>query len=571
MLSSKEEQDAVVKLVDFGCAHLVANAPWLDHQPKGTPTTIAYCPPEVILETTKQRHGQRYDGHPTVQPSWDMWSLGCVIYTMLVGAHPFDLEADATDEQLEERILSGQMPPLRGTEWTGHLSEDAIALIEGLLDPDVSKRWTADQVLDNPWVRGERACSSKIEGSDRRLAKLSKYKTLLGSTFFKALLLQSDAIQSSSTSNRQSLLEAAFRRLDHDNRGFLTKKDIRGGDCSDNGEDLPGYSGVVAEESGDKLSLSDVSALLADNMKNCYFPRGHHIYKEGDPGKAMYLLDSGEVECTTSGGFKKIRKSGELLGIGSLMASDDAKAHHSTAVCLTPVHAIEIKRELFDSYLAADTETFLSMVETDRHRRRERVSSMLQVRREQGRINTFDQGNVLFREGETGDSMYILEDGEICISVQGNLVRTLQPGEVTGEHAALYDRPYNVTAKCTSKACKVLALPYKAMHDLFDSDPSLRRDFRDLVLRRNFKKALCAATKRPFPRTPEEIRVAFDKIDVDQSGAIDLEELRAMVLHFDPDCSDEDIHDMLASLDLNKSGSLTWDEFDRIFSMDKEA
>ena len=566
MLSSMQEQDAVVKLVDFGCAQLVANAPWLSHQPKGTPTTIAYCPPEVIKETKgNDRHQQ---GQPTVQPSWDMWSLGCVIYTMLVGAHPFDLDADATDAQLEERILSGQKPPLRDTEWTSHLSDDAITLIDGLLDPDLSKRWTAEQVLNNPWVRGERACSSKIEGSDQRLSKLNKYKTILGSTFFKSLLFLSDAVQSSSTSNRQSLLEAAFRRLDQGNQGFLTRNDIFAGDGNES-EMLAERGRTSADAPGDNLSLSDVSALLADEMKNCYFPKGHRIYKEGDPGDAIYLLDSGAVESTTSSGFKKIRKSGELLGLGSLMAAQ--KVHHSTAVCLTPVHAIEIKRELFDRYVAADPETFLSIAETDRHRRRERVSSLLQLRRHEGRTLALAQGTVLFREGETGNSLYILENGEICISVHGNLVRTLQPGEVTGTHAAFHRKPYNVTAECTSKECTVLALPYSAIHELFESDPSLRRDFRDLVLRRNFKKALCAETRRPFPRTPMEIRAAFEALDTDRSGAIEYEELRTVVLRFDPSCPDEDIRDMLASLDLNQSGSLTWEEFDRIFSMDKEA
>jgi len=80
MLSSNDDADAVVKLVDFGCAHLERNAPFLDHQKKATANTPAYCPPEVLLEVKVNKHR-----HPTIKSSFDMWSLGIVIYIMLVG------------------------------------------------------------------------------------------------------------------------------------------------------------------------------------------------------------------------------------------------------------------------------------------------------------------------------------------------------------------------------------------------------------------------------------------------------------------------------------------------------
>lgn len=81
MLSSKDPENAIVKLVDFGCAHLQKNAPWMDHQQKGTASTPAYCPPEVLREMRANK-GQR---HAEIRPSFDMWSLGVVIYVMLVG------------------------------------------------------------------------------------------------------------------------------------------------------------------------------------------------------------------------------------------------------------------------------------------------------------------------------------------------------------------------------------------------------------------------------------------------------------------------------------------------------
>lgn len=80
MLSSQNDDDAVIKLVDLGCAHLERNAPFLDHLQRGTANTPAYCPPEVLRESREKKHM-----HVSITSAFDMWSLGMVIYIMLVG------------------------------------------------------------------------------------------------------------------------------------------------------------------------------------------------------------------------------------------------------------------------------------------------------------------------------------------------------------------------------------------------------------------------------------------------------------------------------------------------------
>jgi Ca2+-binding EF-hand superfamily protein len=109
------------------------------------------------------------------------------------------------------------------------------------------------------------------------------------------------------------------------------------------------------------------------------------------------------------------------------------------------------------------------------------------------------------------------------------------------------------------------------MHRLFKSDPSLREDFRELMMRRDFKKAVCTAIGKPFPTSHEEIQAAFQAIDKDKSGEISFEELKELVLRFDPTYNEEDIQYMHESLDLSNTQQVTWKEFRRIFAMDKEA
>jgi len=547
MLSSKDTASAVVKLVDLGCAHSVGVIPDHDHRAKGTAATPAYCPPEVLIELRKDNHE-----HVSINPSFDMWSLGIVIYIMLVGGHPYDLRGSASDKEIENKIVSGEKPPLRGFKYAKHLSEDAMKLIEGLMEKDPEKRLTAEQVLANPWVRGETASRKAIADSDKRLAAYRKYKTRIESTFFKTLLSQTDAIHRSKTTERVPVLELAFRRLDTSKSGYLSTSELQ------------------VDEAGKaaKLSLSDVSSLLSENMKNRYYPKGHVIYEEGDTGDCMYLINSGTIEVTTKDGFKKTRESGEIFGQEVVMSS--SKARERTIRCLTPVHVLEISRDLYEKYVASDKETFLSMAETDRHSRRERANTILRLSNS-SRLQSFRKGDTIFRAGEKGNKLYLLEDGEVDISVHGHKVRSLKQGEMTGEHAAYFGKPYNVTAQCVSDSCKLQALPSRVMHKLFRSDPSLRDDFRDLMLRRDFKKAVCAAIGQTFPTTEEEIRAAFDVIDKDKSGEICFDKLSDIVLRFDPTYNEADIHDMLESLDLNKSESLSWEVFNRIFAMDKES
>ena len=93
LLSTSRRGDSVVKLVDFGCA--VVNTPMHPSKKVFVTPTPAYCPPELLSKKEP------------ISPPMDMFSLGIILYIMLTGAHPFDLEGNSTDEQVEERILRG--------------------------------------------------------------------------------------------------------------------------------------------------------------------------------------------------------------------------------------------------------------------------------------------------------------------------------------------------------------------------------------------------------------------------------------------------------------------------------
>lgn len=106
-----------VKIGDFG---LAAEMKFLGERKRTCCGTLNYMAPELIL---KDCNGYGFEV--------DIWSLGVLLYTMLVGQLPFRM---STTEQTSMRILQGDLvfPP--------HVSESAQDLIRGMLHSCPSKR-----------------------------------------------------------------------------------------------------------------------------------------------------------------------------------------------------------------------------------------------------------------------------------------------------------------------------------------------------------------------------------------------------------------------------------------------
>jgi CRP-like cAMP-binding protein len=76
----------------------------------------------------------------------------------------------------------------------------------------------------------------------------------------------------------------------------------------------------------------------------------------------------------------------------------------------------------------------------------------------------FPQGTVLFREGEPGREMYVVQQGRIHISKQvgdvEKILATLGAGEFVGEMSILNNKPRSATATCADP-CKLLVIDAK--------------------------------------------------------------------------------------------------------------
>lgn len=120
-----------IKIADFGLSKIV----W-DTQTMTPCGTVGYTAPEIVKD-------ERYS------KSVDMWALGCVLYTLLCGFPPF---YDESIQVLTEKVARGQYTFL--SPWWDEISKPAQDLVSHLLTVDPKKRYTIDQFLQHPWIKG---------------------------------------------------------------------------------------------------------------------------------------------------------------------------------------------------------------------------------------------------------------------------------------------------------------------------------------------------------------------------------------------------------------------------------
>ena len=201
MLFDSFDPQAHIKLIDFGtCKRVEKNSVMVEKV-----GSSYYIAPEVIQGNYNEK--------------CDVWSLGVILYILLSGVPPF---GGKDENQILNNIQRSGLN-LRGKAWE-NISQEAINLVKAMLERDVNKRLSAEQVLNNQWVQfhtnREVTDSRAIKSVIQNMSNFSVASKLTRATlsYIANQVMTQDEICN---------LKEAFLTMDTNGDGVLSKEEVK--------------------------------------------------------------------------------------------------------------------------------------------------------------------------------------------------------------------------------------------------------------------------------------------------------------------------------------------------------
>ena len=142
-------EDYKVKLTDFGLARIHKTNFRCSADEMGTELvgTLRYAAPEL--------YNGHFDQIPYDDYISDVWSLGVCLYVMLAGVFPFSIGKDVTEKGIRDLLCSPEE-----IEMPQSCSQEAVDLLERLLQKEPKKRMDIRDILDAPWFAADEVALS---------------------------------------------------------------------------------------------------------------------------------------------------------------------------------------------------------------------------------------------------------------------------------------------------------------------------------------------------------------------------------------------------------------------------
>ena len=217
------------------------------------------------------------------------------------------------------------------------------------------------------------------------------------------------------------------------------------------------------------LEANDID-LVIGAMEEKNFKAGDYIIKQGDNGDCLYIVDSGELDCSkrfssnpNEDKYLKTYKSGEAFG--------------ELALLYNAPRAATIKAKTDSVLWCLDRDTFNNIVRESYRLRREKYENFLKcvdilstmdsyeisLVSEALKKCTFNADEYIIKEDEVGDVFYIVEEGEAVAFSSNKKIPEMNYGKGSyfGELALLRDQPRAVNVKAKTNV-KLLSLDRNA-------------------------------------------------------------------------------------------------------------
>ena len=107
------------------------------------------------------------------------------------------------------------------------------------------------------------------------------------------------------------------------------------------------------------------------------------------------------------------------------------------------------------------------------------LSSIAQI----SRVKSCEEGDYIFREGDFGDSMFIIVSGEVNINHEGKGLATLSRGECLGEMAILDNEPRSADAKAKNELT-LLQIGQNAFYQIMSGNTEIMKQIIKILTSR---------------------------------------------------------------------------------------
>ncbi|MCW5729879.1 MAG: cyclic nucleotide-binding domain-containing protein [Alphaproteobacteria bacterium] len=220
--------------------------------------------------------------------------------------------------------------------------------------------------------------------------------------------------------------------------------------------------------------------------------KGDIIFRRNDYSNSFYTIVQGEVEVRVNpldDSEVVVLRQGEFFGEMGLIAG---RRRTATVVARQDAILVETQRRTMLKLIASvasvkrqmDAIAIVRQIQTyiAPHTPVERLYDMAST----AKLRRFKAGEILFSQGDAGDSVHLIRSGSVTVSrrIGGRdvVLSYVASGNYVGEMALLTNAPRSATVRA-AVATETVAIDGKAFVDLLGSDPALRTEveakFRD--------------------------------------------------------------------------------------------
>uniref|UniRef100_A0A0V0IPX3 non-specific serine/threonine protein kinase n=1 Tax=Solanum chacoense TaxID=4108 RepID=A0A0V0IPX3_SOLCH len=199
-LFENKKETAPLKAIDFGLS--------VFFKPGERFNEIVGSPYYMAPEVLKRDYG----------PEVDVWSAGVILYILLCGVPPFWAE---TEQGVAQAIIRSAVN-FKRDPWP-KVSDNAKDLVKKMLNPDPSKRLTAQEVLDHPWIQNAKKAPNVSLGETVK-ARLKQF-SMMNKLKKRALRVIAEHL----TVDEVAGIKEGFQLMDIGNRGKIDVNELRVG------------------------------------------------------------------------------------------------------------------------------------------------------------------------------------------------------------------------------------------------------------------------------------------------------------------------------------------------------